>query len=202
MTEPTASSEPKSQVARSSPIHGLTPSINEDVPTIKFTEMRGTPSPTPSLLPPSPGTGTLVRKMAVPLDSSRRWTPLESPTAHGKHQATSPEPTRSAHEARESMLYPTLSFPVDSNHTNSAQNNAVGARSLSSQEIVDYQLMMLMDDAGEFQGVDIASLALPAFNSQWHPESQLPLKDSFEDSSYLSSTIDPNHWYAEDVDKR
>ncbi|KAF8479381.1 hypothetical protein JB92DRAFT_1814561 [Gautieria morchelliformis] len=169
---------------------------------MKFAEMRGSPSLTPSLPPASPGTGYLVRmKQNTPCPVSPRRTPRASPS----RQEINPEPSSPTPIARDATSGPSISVLVESDAENDAKSdhanyrhpNIAGAEAPpSSQEIVEAQLM-IMDDAGDPHEVDIDTLLFPGLDSQWQPQSQLPLPDSFEYGS-LPSTINPTQLHAEE----
>ena len=169
---------------------------------MKFADMRGTPSPTPSPFPPSPGTAYLVRKMTqnTLFPVSPRRTPHLSPRAHHNQHDTSPEPTPSTPKAPDSILCPNISIIAETDHTELSQTNAAGAEaSPSSQDVVESQLM-IMGNADGLHEVDIDSVLLPGLDSQWQPQSQLPLRDSFETSS-LPSTTNPSQLHTDNVEE-
>lgn len=161
--------------------------------SMKFSEMHGTPSPTPSPIPASPGTAYLVKKMThnTLFSVSSRCTPHASPHAHRHHQSANPESSPSSPNTPNPASHPTISNMAEPDHNKSRYTNVAGAEVLpSSQDIVESQLMSV-GDADSLREMDIDSALLPGLNSQWQPQSQLPLHETFDTSSLLS-TVNPS----------
>ena len=59
----------------------------------------------------------------------------------------------------------------------------------TSQEMVETQLLIF--DRADDHKMDINPIIADGPQSQWQPQSQIPLSDSMEDSSLPMSTIDP-----------
>ena len=191
-------SEP-TEILGSSSVHMLIASVNNKQPPVKFTELRGTPSPMPSPLPPSPGTSYLIKNIVYNTVSpvSLQQNSPSSPYAYDNDQKTTSVP-QSTPKARDPMSCLAVSSPVESDHADPHEANAAGAEEFSSQEMVEMQLMII-DNADNLVEMGIDSNAFPDLNSQWQPQSQLPMLSSLEDSSSLSSIINPAHLHMEDL---